>query len=173
MEIWKNIDWINGMYQVSNFGVIKNRLTGRVIKQSLSGRNYLKVGLLSDGKQVTKHVHDLVITAFHGVRPKGLTARFIDGDKSNVNANNLKWGKFGDESIGKLKISKSEDCNCQNCETENSTSILNGVKLCDTCVGIEKIAISKLYKVIGEMIDTGIPAKSILERFDLHNSLLD
>ncbi len=173
MEKWKDLTWINSVHQVSDDGKVRNKFTGRIIKQSLSSRNYLKVGLYSNGKQITKNVHDLVITAFHGKRPASLIARFIDGNKSNVHAYNLKWGRFGDESIENFKVEKLNGGCCQNCETENSTSILNGVKLCDTCIGIEKIAISNLYAIIGEMIDSGIPAKSILERFDLHNSLVD
>jgi hypothetical protein len=62
---------------------------------------------------------------------------------------------------------------CEDCQQENATTVLNTVSLCDNCNKIEQDAIDKLHKLIGTMLMSGIPAKSILERFDLHNSLVD
>ena len=61
---------------------------------------------------------------------------------------------------------------CENCQTEKATTILNTVQLCETCSGIEKLAIIEVHSLIDDMLDRGISAKSILERFDLHNSLI-
>lgn len=61
---------------------------------------------------------------------------------------------------------------CEDCQQEESTTVLNTVNLCDTCYGLEKLAIKDLHRLIDDMVDRGVPAKSILERFYLHNKLI-
>lgn len=52
------------------------------------GGGYLQVGI---GKRKVK-VAKLVLEAFHSIRPKGLQARHLDGDRLNNRADNLAWG---------------------------------------------------------------------------------
>lgn len=60
---------------------------------------------------------------------------------------------------------------CENCKQDHASKVLNTVNLCDMCFGLEKMAIKDVHALVDRMLDRGIPAKSILERFDLYNSL--
>lgn len=63
MEIWKDIKDYEGLYQVSNYGRVKNVKTQRLLKQWISKTGYLQVGL-SKIKKKTFNVHSLVAKAF-------------------------------------------------------------------------------------------------------------
>jgi len=168
-EEWKPIDWTNGIYNVSNLGRVKNVYRNRILKQSLSSRGYFKVGLSIGGENFTRNIHDLVLNSFVGKKQINYRAFFIDGNKANISASNLKWKKLYNSN----KISVDSELLCGDCEENKAFKFLNRVGLCEDCFNIEKKAIKDLYKLIDEMLKSGIPAKSILERFDLHNSLVD
>lgn len=46
----------------------------------------------SDGKHITRSVHDLVIRTFIGPPKEGQECRHLDGDGSNNRITNLRWG---------------------------------------------------------------------------------
>lgn len=94
MEIWKTIERYPG-YQVSSEGRIKSLKgkTERILTASpRQTADYLQVCLTVDGRTTTKLVHQLVCTAFHGERPKGMVTRHLNGDSLDNRAVNLKWG---------------------------------------------------------------------------------
>lgn len=70
-EVWKpvEIDWVNGLYQVSNIGRIKSldrirwdgkgysRWPGKILAQSITTTGYFKVELANKGqKKATKFI---------------------------------------------------------------------------------------------------------------------
>ena len=76
MEIWKNIDGYNGLYQISNLGRVKSceryrkgknniptKVNERLLKQTLNN-GYLSVGLSKEGKIKYYYIHRLVASAF-------------------------------------------------------------------------------------------------------------
>lgn len=90
-------------YHVSRNGQVKSSKgkVERILKTKVSTRGHLRVNLtqrLSRGKHKTVAVHTLVALAFLG-NPPTPTGRksdsseiyFIDGDKLNCKADNLKW----------------------------------------------------------------------------------
>lgn len=89
MAVWKKIDDTN--YEISNCGLVRNHITGRIIKDATSKslKGYRCVSLFIDGKRRTKLVHRLVANYF--IRP--LTHKeqvnHIDMNKSNNNLSNL------------------------------------------------------------------------------------
>jgi hypothetical protein len=67
---------------------------GRDIKQFVSGK-YLSVKLSKAGVTKTTYVHELVLLAFEGPRPKIVSRseiRHLDGDRFNNALTNLKYG---------------------------------------------------------------------------------
>lgn len=100
MEIWKDVEGYEGLYQVNQFGEVKSlpkqiglgyMTKEKILKQRLQNSGYLTVNLSKDGKGLNKTVHRLVAEAFIP-NPEGLPEiDHIDGDKTNNAVENLQW----------------------------------------------------------------------------------
>nr|QBK92181.1 MAG: HNH endonuclease [Pithovirus LCPAC304] len=91
MEQWKNIEELS-KYQISDEGQVRNKRTGKILKQSKNG--YLTVSLRGPYmKNYARRTHVLVAQTFIvNPDPKNQTiVNHIDGDKFNNNVNNLEW----------------------------------------------------------------------------------
>ena len=77
-------------YQVSNFGNVKNVITGRILKQNLRG-GYLSVGMTCDGDRSMKTIHRLVAIAFLPNPENKICVDHISRDKTNNHISNLRW----------------------------------------------------------------------------------
>lgn len=106
-EIWKSIDWIDGMipiYAVSNLGRIKriahehrnilgvvHRRKEMVITPSDNGNGYKIISVYICGKRKNLYVHRLVAQAFLE-NPEGKPeVNHKDYDRGNNNVINLEW----------------------------------------------------------------------------------
>jgi hypothetical protein len=103
VEIWKDIEGYEGIYQVSNKGKVKSMpriprrferpdmAKGRILKQQFVSAGYLKVALCKAGTEKTAQVHKLVANAFL-MKPDGAeVVNHIDFDKTNNSVDNLEW----------------------------------------------------------------------------------
>lgn len=88
-EVWMSIEGYNN-YEVSSFGRIKNKKTGRMLKCACKG-GYISAGLSESGKTITKLVHRLVALAFISNPNNNPQVNHIDKNRSNNNINNLEW----------------------------------------------------------------------------------
>lgn len=90
-EIWKDIDGLEGFYQISSLGRVKSlnyKKTGeeRILKQSISdGRHFICLR----GK--TYLIHRLVAIAFIPNPENKDTVNHINCDPSDNRADNLEW----------------------------------------------------------------------------------
>ena len=90
MEVFIDIVGFDN-YQVSSFGKIKNKKSGRILSENPTERGYMKVNLMWDGRSHTKRVHKLVCEHFNpnpGQKPQ---VDHRDEDKANNRADNLRW----------------------------------------------------------------------------------
>lgn len=78
-------------YQVSNTGLIKNKITNKILKQHLNNRGYEEVILCNNGKCHEFLVHRLVATYFVKGKTVLKEVNHKDENKLNNNANNLEW----------------------------------------------------------------------------------
>lgn len=92
MEVWKDIEGFEGLYQISNQGRVKSLWFGKEkILKGGKARGYLIIGLYKDGKLVMKLVHRLVAEAFLP-NPQNLQeVNHKDENKENNNVENLEW----------------------------------------------------------------------------------
>jgi hypothetical protein len=76
------------MYEVSNMGRVRNRLTGLFLKQRMGTRGYFSCDL----NKITYAIHRIVLETFIGERPYKMMCRHLDGNKTNNKLDNLHWG---------------------------------------------------------------------------------
>lgn len=102
-EIWKPVVGYEGLYDVSNTGRIRTYYQHsrgrkikdtpqRIVKQSRGDFGYLLFKLAKNGNSSTQKIHRIVLTAFVGPCPPGMECLHLDGNSSNNNLSNLKWG---------------------------------------------------------------------------------
>lgn len=87
-EIWRDIKNYEGLYQVSNFGRIRNK-KGRIIKQQINRDGYSCVGLYCNKKRKHYTAHKLVAQAFIPNPDNKKYVIHIDHDKQNNHMSNL------------------------------------------------------------------------------------
>lgn len=78
-------------YEASEDGQVRNRLTGRIMKQHKSGSmGYPAIRLsYGGGRNKVKRVHRLVWAAFNGEIPEGMEIDHLDSDVCNNHKDNL------------------------------------------------------------------------------------
>ena len=89
-EIWKDIKGYEGLYQVSNFGRVKNLRRDKVLKLSERG-GYLRVALTINYNSKWFSVHRLVAQCFLPNVNNLPQVNHKDGVKTNNNISNLEW----------------------------------------------------------------------------------
>lgn len=108
---WKNV---NGFpYQVSDTGLVRNILTGRLLKHIAQANGYRHVTLCNKGVMRQVSVHRLVAEYFIGPCPDGLQVNHIDGIKSNNISGNLEYVDFSGnmQHAARLKLTALGDKN--------------------------------------------------------------
>ena len=89
MEIWKEVEGYEGLYQVSNLGRVKSK--NKTLHPNTNTYGYKHVTLSKDNVQKTVLVHRLVASAFIG-NPSGKPQiNHKDGNKNNNAESNLEW----------------------------------------------------------------------------------
>ena len=104
MEIWKDIEGFEGLYQISNTGKVRSldRWTrcgmfgksfwkGKELKAGKGSHGYYSVALGKESKFKSYLVHRLVAKHFVDGYKHGLEVNHIDLTKTNNHANNLEW----------------------------------------------------------------------------------
>lgn len=92
VENWKTIDDAP-LYEVSNQGRVRNRMTGRILIPTDNGRGYPIVGLRDQGARKVRSLATLVAKAFlkDPLGDLNNSPLHKDGDRRNCSANNLVW----------------------------------------------------------------------------------
>ena len=95
MEIWKDIEGYEGLYQVSNYGNVRslNYAKAGKVKELKQGnwRGYKNVDLWKNGKGKSFKVHRLVAQAFIENPNEYLCVNHKDENKQNNHVSNLEW----------------------------------------------------------------------------------
>lgn len=88
---WKTIDGFQGNYEVSSDGIVRNKKTSRVLKQTPRPKGYVAVTLYSGTVESRKSflVHRLVASAFIG--ESELQVNHKDLNKRNNKLENLEY----------------------------------------------------------------------------------
>ena len=94
-EVWRPVYGWEELYAVSSHGRIARVSPDRwrLLKPRLNKRhNRYYVLLCRDGRAHARTMHSLVLEAHDKPRPQGMVCRHLDGDATNNNIDNLRWG---------------------------------------------------------------------------------
>lgn len=97
-EVWKEIEYSNGRYKISNMGRVMSEgldarghnRKGKILKPKDDGWGYLHVGIRIKGKTVNRKIHVLVADAFIGKRLNDMQIDHINGNKKDNCVSNLR-----------------------------------------------------------------------------------
>jgi len=102
--MWLPVVGYEERYEVSDTGIVRRIDTHRPLSQYLSKTGaYPEVKLSRDGRTRTTRVHRIVALAFHGQPAPGHEVRHLDGDRTNNNAENLKWGTKSENRLDSVR----------------------------------------------------------------------
>lgn len=157
MEVWKDIDGYEGLYQVSNLGRVRSldrydlykrfhRGVVLIPKQERPDR-YLTVSLWKNGKHSLRYVHRLVASEFIENNNNLPEVNHIDENKTNNTVSNLEWcDRAYNANYGKLK--------------NHFKGVKNpSAKLCESDV-----------RQIRKLIELGLTDTEIADRFEVTTS---
>jgi hypothetical protein len=90
-EEWRDVVGYEGLYEVSNYGNIRNYKTKIKKLFVFDKKGYVRVSLYKNSKPTMKRVHRFVALAFISNPLKKSQVNHIDGDKDNNIVSNLEW----------------------------------------------------------------------------------
>ncbi|MDI7864517.1 HNH endonuclease [Rhizobiaceae bacterium n13] len=94
-------------YEASQYGVIRNGLSGHILRQKLNSSRYFQVGLKVGGIQVWRTAHRLTGLAWHGAPPEAaMHCGHIDADRYNNHYTNLAWMTPAENWSCKIRIAR-------------------------------------------------------------------
>lgn len=104
MEIWKDIQGYEGLYQISSCGRVKSLNSKRKYMKPLHATSgYLRVQLYKNGKPHDFYIHILVAQAFIPNRENKQEVNHKDGNKENNDVENLEWVSRSENQIHAIK----------------------------------------------------------------------
>lgn len=107
--MWVDVKGFGDKYQVNETGVVRNKISGKVLKNTPDNfYGYLHCNLYCDSKSNIRLVHRLVAEAFipnPGNKPQ---VHHKDGNKLNNSVENLEWVTPGEHGEKRLQCEKDK-----------------------------------------------------------------
>ena len=93
MEIWRDIEGYEGLYQISNKGHVKSLKWGkeRILRPLIDTSGYYRIILYNDSVKKTFKIHRLVAEAFIPNSQNKPQVNHKDENKLNNSVDNLEW----------------------------------------------------------------------------------
>lgn len=113
-EIWEPIIGFEGIYSVSNLGIVKRVSKERVLKNCISTGGYYQVGLFKNGLGKMYYTHRLVALHFIPNPENKQQINHKDCNKGNNNALNLEWATPKDNISHAIKNGLVTVCGSEN-----------------------------------------------------------
>ena len=107
-ETWKYIKDYENLYEISNFGNVKNKF-GNIIS-TFNNKGYLCVSLYKNNKKKNYRIHRLVAEHFINNEFNKKEVNHIDGNKLNNNINNLEWVTSQENKIHAVQNGLNRQC---------------------------------------------------------------
>jgi hypothetical protein len=152
-EIYEIIPDTEEMYEVSNYGNVRNALTNYVLRPYQTERGYFQVCLpfSSRNKRITINVHRLVANAFLKRREGKDYINHINGDKRDNRSVNLEWVTPAENNEHAVKlglIASGEDAYLSVLTESEVLEIIDCLR-----EGERNVTLAKKFKVAPNTID--------------------
>ena len=116
-DVWKKIKGFNNLYEISDYGCVRNRKTGKIKKISILPKGYCQISLNHDKRE---YIHRLVAKTFlPGIHGKN-EINHKDGNKSNNHISNLEWVTHSENQHHAYRILKTLKLNFPCSRGENN-----------------------------------------------------
>ena len=115
-ENWRPVVGFEWRYEVSDTGRVRS-LDGKTISSHVGNKaGHLRVSLKPEiGEWKGRYIHQLVLEAFVGPRPKGLVACHNDGNSTNNRIENLRWDTPSSNMHDRVKHGTHQNANRTHC----------------------------------------------------------
>lgn len=121
-EAWRPVKGYEGWYEVSDMGRVKRvapgqgAKVGRILKPAKAKPyGHLLVNLYKNNASKVHLVHRLVLYAFVGPPPEKTEGCHFDGNASNNNLSNLRWGTSSENNLDMVRLGRSSQANRTHC----------------------------------------------------------
>lgn len=148
-ERWRPVVGYEGYYEVSNEGRLRsvNRVVphgrngtverrSQLLRPSRNEHGYLIATLCRDGGRYAKTVHSILLEAFIGPRPDGLTILHGNDDPADNRLSNLRYGTQKEncrETVLRGRNANTKKQNCGKCGRPFDYVAPRGYRGCSTC----------------------------------------
>ena len=136
-EQWRQSDFADGRYIISNLGRIINTTTGGFVKPMINNSGYYK--LSNSFTKTNCYVHREVAKLFIGEIPEGFIVNHKDGNKLNNSVYNLEIISQSDNRNHALQILRHGRIKLYDTDKDNILKLYNS--------GVKIVRIAELYNV--------------------------
>lgn len=95
---WRDIPNWEGLYRISDTGLVYSVRRNKILNPGVSGRGYLRFNMHRNGVRTYAEVHRLVAEIFIG-HVDGAVTRHKDGNRFNNSVDNLEWGTYSENTV--------------------------------------------------------------------------
>ncbi|MER2512418.1 MAG: HNH endonuclease [Nitrosomonas ureae] len=158
VEQWREC-FYNSNYDVSEYGRIRNKKTGKLIAPSVSLRGYASVSLYEHGMRRTFRIQRLVAHAFLGPPPtEQHHVAHINGNRSENHYTNLRWATPKENAQDK-KFHGTHPSGQQNGRAILKEKDVLAIRTAHALGNVTYAALSRLYGVSADQIESIVKRK--------------
>jgi len=127
-EQWRPIQEVEGLYEVSSVGRVRNIRSGKILRSGLGTTGYPQVTLAVNGKLFRRKVHRLMVVAF-GVVSGNQETDHINGDRADTRLENLRAASPSQNQANAILKPHSTSCYRGVCRFKRSSRWYARIKL--------------------------------------------
>lgn len=149
MEEWKQviIDGEEWNYEVSNYGNVRNKKTGRILKLHETHKGYLEIGLYKNNKAKIYKVHRLVAIMFiPNDNTEKTQINHINEIKTDNRVENLEWCTSKENANHGTRTERVSKSNMKKIKCLETGQEFESIKEASIVLGLDTSGIAKCCK---------------------------
>jgi hypothetical protein len=98
-KLWKAIPGVEEYYELSTDGEVRNKRTGKILKNRAEPDGYVVCSLTVDYRNICSKIHKALAECFIPNPENKPTVNHKNGDKHDYDLDNLEWATYGENNI--------------------------------------------------------------------------